>query len=110
MSEKTRKRQERVVTAVRQLTADEWGEICSKPWTRATRTVIGGLYAGNGDADANAACEGAWSRVCQTNRIFIKLGLPYRIRDYELPDADSRYNGYWISRRGLRLHTVTEVL
>ena len=112
---KGRARQVRVITKHRYLTPREWGKVCSAPWTPATRPLIGALFAGNGGfvtVDADTACEGSWSRVMQANRLFIRHGLPFRIRGYELADAAERYrkSGYWISRIGLHLHTVTEML
>ncbi len=108
MPKKTRKPQERVVTAFQPITPKMWGVICSCVWTDATRILIGALFAGNGDTKAMEACEGAWSRVMQANRMFIKYGLPFRIREYELPDAKERriQEHYHIAGLGLHLNTI----
>ncbi len=110
MAKKRRKKQERVVTKVASLTPKDWGSICRLPWTHVCRILIGTLFAGDGTADAATACEGTWSRVMQANRMFIKHGLPFRIRAYDLPEEEVHYTGYHIQKLGLKIHVVTETL
>ncbi len=110
MTKKHRKKQERVVTEVASITPSAWGRICRLPWTRSERILIGTLFAGDGTAKADDACEGAWSRVMQANRTFIKHGLPFRIRGYDLPKDEVVYTGYHIQELGLKMHIVKRIL
>ncbi len=105
MPKKRRKKQERVVTEFASLTPSAWGRICGLPWTPATRILIGALFVGDGDTKADTACEGRWSRVMQANRLFVKHGLPFRIREYNLSEIGARYT-YHIQTLGLRMHII----
>jgi len=103
----------RVITEHRQLTPEEWGKICSIRWYGESR-LIGALFGGNGGIAyvLAAECVGRWREIALANRHFFNHGLPYRITDYELPDADERErkSGFSISRFGLRLETITKTL
>ncbi len=112
MQKKLRKKQERVVTEVASPTPCDWGRICGLPWRGAGRILIGALFAGDGTANADSACEGAWSRVMQVNRTFVKYKLPFRIRKYNLPKdmLPTVATGYSISTFGLQIHVVEGVL
>lgn len=110
---KARKKQEQVVTEYRPISQGDWGHICSQKWTPATRILIGHLFAGDGKAYAAYACEGTWSRVMQANRLFIKFGLQFRIREEELTaeelekQLDGEIPTFHIQKLWVYLHTVT---
>jgi hypothetical protein len=61
------------------LTPEDWGKICSPPWTKATRRVIGELFKRDGHAFGDELfSEG--SAMKYVNRIFIQANVPYRLR------------------------------
>jgi hypothetical protein len=103
---KTRKKQEKVVTQFHPVLISEWADICGLPWTRAERLLVGALFIGEGVAKAEAACEGAWSRVMQVNRRLVRHQVPLRIRGYELPKEMWTGTTYQIQRLGVRLEKI----
>lgn len=92
-------------TKLIELTPEEWGEICSVPWTPATRGVIGTLFARNGQGWGDEIL-GCYSRMLQVNRILIAHGLPYRIRRNPNRVDQSRYRNSSITTYWFELHTV----
>lgn len=108
-----RKPCEKVETKFLPLSNQDWGLIFSVTGrTRATRILISYLAIGEGTAIAGQACEGAWSRVMEANRLFIAHQIPFRIRHRELPEEEARKyrDGYVISTRELFLETVTRII
>lgn len=108
---KKRKKQEKVVLEFRTIPPNEWGKIFTIDWPPATREAIGLFYAYAGVGPAHKILQGTWSRAMQINRIMIKHGLPYRIREYELPpDEKPEITPYWIQGIGVKLCTVVKFL
>ncbi len=70
----------RVETVFSVLTPKDWRLICRVPWTKSLWPLIGHLIVGEGGTNVADACDGAWSRVMQANRLLIKHHLPFRIR------------------------------
>lgn len=106
-----RKKQERVIVEFIEIPPKAWSQIFSIKWPPATREAIGLLFAYNGIGTADEII-GCWSRAMQINRIMIKHDLPYRIRQYQLPEHEKpERSGYWLNDEcGVKLCTVIKFL
>ena len=112
MAKKTKRKKQASPAALkvvfRVLSEEDWGKIFSIPWPPATRKAMGILFAENGSCKAGPALDGAWSRAMQINRNFIKHDYPYRVRSFDLPQAQQPKagepgSGYHVYTQELRL-------
>lgn len=66
----------------RELTPSDWSKIFSLHFPPSTRATIGLLFAENGKL---INCFGLQYCKQHINQVFIKSGLPYRLRGYDIP-------------------------
>lgn len=70
-----------VKTEFRELSSKEWGRILALPFPPAARGAICRLFLENGSGLYDLLSM-SYSNQKQINQVFIKLGLPYRLRNY----------------------------
>ena len=96
----------RIDVEFKELTPKDWQQIFAIQFPKATRLAIGLLFAYNGRGHAGELLQGVWSRAMQINQLFIKHGLPYRLRRALLPKDKQVNSGYAIDKEELLLCTV----
>lgn len=113
-----------VKTEFRELSSKEWGRILALPFPPATRASICLLFleGGVGLMDLLLMGYSTGSNFQQINQVFIKHGLPYRLRNYRIseekawviyrreakfPPREFERSNQWFRRIETRLCTVT---
>jgi hypothetical protein len=93
------------------LSPDDWGKICSLPWSEMNQRIIGRLLTADGNGLADDILEGRIATARRISRFFAAHELPYRLQRYWLPreqwpDRADRS----IQRQGVRIVTLTKKL